>query len=74
MTLFLSSFGPFSAALGAIMGLMLIALVPAFIARMKGRGFGRWWVYAMLLWPVAMVHIMLLTDLNRAPPNVRVTW
>jgi hypothetical protein len=40
--------------------LVLIALIPAAIAKSKGRSFLAWWIYGVLLWIVAVVHAILL--------------
>ena len=42
--------------------LLIIALIPAYIAKRKGRNFKRWYIYAVLLWIVAMIHSLLLSD------------
>lgn len=42
----------FAAALG---------LIPASIAKSKGRSFGLWWFYGWMLFLVALVHALLLT-------------
>ena len=38
---------------------MALGLIPAFIARKKGRPMFGWWVYGVLLFPIALVHILL---------------
>jgi hypothetical protein len=38
----------------------LIGLIPAAIARGKGRSFGLWWLYGALLFIVALPHALLL--------------
>ena len=38
----------------------LIGLIPAAIARGKGRSFGLWWFYGALLFIVALPHALLL--------------
>ena len=40
---------------------VLILAVPAWVARVKGRSFWLWLLYALLLWPVAMVHAVLMS-------------
>ena len=35
----------------------LLGLIPAVIARRRGLPILTWWVYGMLLWPVAMIHV-----------------
>ena len=45
--------------------LLLIALIPAAIARNKGKNFLLWWIYGMLLFIVALIHaIVLKPDYN----------
>lgn len=39
---------------------VLIGLIPAFIAKGKGRSFGLWWFYGALIWIVAFPHSLLL--------------
>jgi hypothetical protein len=38
----------------------LLGLIPAMIARNKGRQFALWWVYGCLLFIVALPHALLL--------------
>jgi len=38
----------------------LIGLIPAAIARGKGRSFGLWWIYGAMLFIVALPHALLL--------------
>ncbi len=38
----------------------LLGLIPATIARHKGRKFGRWWVYGWLLFINALIHSLAL--------------
>lgn len=40
--------------------LILIGLIPAVIARNKGRSFIKWWVYGALLFIIALPHALLL--------------
>lgn len=42
----------------------LIALVPANVAKNKGRNFSTWYLYGFLLWPIALIHIACLPNLN----------
>lgn len=42
--------------------LLIAALIPAYIAKRKGRNFKRWYIYGILLWIVAMIHSLLLSD------------
>lgn len=45
---------------------IVLAVIPAFIALYKGRNFLTWWLYGVLLWPVALVHV-LVTRPNGKP-------
>lgn len=38
----------------------ILALIPASIAQSKGRGFWEWYVYALLLFLVALIHSLLI--------------
>ena len=39
---------------------VLIGLLPAAIAKSKGRSFGLWWIYGALIFIVALPHALLL--------------
>jgi|SRR5215510_4896787 len=39
---------------------ILLGLIPAAIARSKGRSFGLWWLYGFLIFIVALPHALLL--------------
>ncbi|MBO6120081.1 MAG: hypothetical protein J6P02_06400 [Lachnospiraceae bacterium] len=45
-----------------IIVLLLIALIPAHIAKNKGYNFGLWYVYGIFLWIVALIHSLVLKD------------
>ena len=38
----------------------LLALIPALIAQKKGRSLGLWWFYGFMLFPVALVHSLIM--------------
>jgi hypothetical protein len=40
--------------------LLILAIIPGAIASHKGRGFLTWYVYGILLFPIALVHSILL--------------
>jgi hypothetical protein len=40
--------------------LILMGLLPALITQAKGRSFGLWWVYGMLLFPIALPHSAII--------------
>ncbi len=48
---------------------VVIGLVPAIIAHNKGQNFFIWWVYGTLLWIVALVHSILLTETFESREN-----
>lgn len=41
--------------------LMIIALLPAYIASTKGRSMFGWWIYGVLLFIIALPHSLLLS-------------
>jgi hypothetical protein len=47
--------------------LLLLAIVPAMIASKKGRNAGLWWLYGVLLLPIAVVHSLLAENRLRHP-------
>jgi ribosomal protein L32 len=50
--------------------IVLIGLLPAFIANSKGGNFVGWWLYGSLLFIVALPHALLLKP-NRAAMDTR---
>ncbi len=47
--------------------LMLLGLIPAFIAQSKGRSAFAWWIHGMLLFIVALPHALLLNPIAPSP-------
>ena len=45
---------------------VLIGLIPAVIAKGKGRSFGLWWLYGAALFIVAMPHSLLMRGTPQA--------
>lgn len=41
---------------------LILGLIPAFIAKHKGRNFKRWYIYGVLLFIVAFIHSLFLSD------------
>jgi hypothetical protein len=39
---------------------LLIVAIPAFIASRKGRSFALWFVFAFILWPVALIAAIVI--------------
>ena len=52
---------------------ILIGLIPASIARGKGRSFGLWWFYGAMLFIVALPHALLLKPDQQALDNQAVS-
>lgn len=46
---------------------VLIATIPASIARNKGRSFWLWYLYGLVLFIVALIHALLLPELGTRP-------
>ncbi len=46
-----------------------LGLFPAFIAKSKGHGFGKWWFYGWMLFGVAIIHVMFISDDGPAVQN-----
>ena len=44
--------------------ILLIGLIPAVIARSKGKSFMLWWIYGALLFIIALVHSILMKSNN----------
>ncbi len=40
----------------------LLGLIPASIAKKKGRSFGLWWFYGWMLFIVALVHSLIMKE------------
>ena len=51
----------------SVLPLILLGLIPAAIARSKGRSFGWWWLYGSVLFVIALPHALLLRPLNDIP-------
>lgn len=39
---------------------VLVGLIPAFIAKSKGRNFGKWWFYGTMTFMIAVIHSLLI--------------
>lgn len=51
--------------------LMLLGLVPAFIAHSKGRSMFLWWLYGAVLFLIALPHALLVNPLDAEPDQER---
>ena len=40
--------------------LAVISVIPAWIAQTKGRSFWGWWIYALFLWPITLIHSFVI--------------
>lgn len=45
---------------------VLIGLIPAMIARSKGRSFGLWWFYGAAIFIVALPHALIMSSNTQA--------
>ncbi|MEG1412782.1 MAG: hypothetical protein RSB38_07645 [Oscillospiraceae bacterium] len=48
--------------LNSIIWALVIGFIPAIIAKNKGRNFFRWYIYGVLIFIVAIVHVMFIKD------------
>lgn len=46
--------------MGFFLSVIVLAFIPAMIAGNKGRSAGAWWFYGVFLWPIALVHSLLI--------------
>ena len=42
--------------------LLAIAVIPAAIAKSKGRSFALWYIYGVALWIIALIHSIVLKE------------
>lgn len=47
--------------MGMIFLLLVLAVIPAYIASQKGRSFGLWYVYGIALFIVALIHSLCIS-------------
>ena len=40
--------------------LLILSAIPAYIAQTKGKSFGTWYVYGILLLPIALIHSLVV--------------
>ena len=48
---------------------LAMSVVPALIASKKGHSFIGWWLYGVLLWPIALVHSLVISDSATVSPD-----
>ena len=53
---------------------LLVSLAPAFIAYGKGRNFLFWWLYGVVLGPIAMIYAIMLRDRARPELETASSW
>ena len=46
--------------MGVLVFAILLGLIPAAIAKSKGRSFGLWWLYGALIFIVALPHALMM--------------
>lgn len=47
---------------------LIIAFIPAYIAKNKGRSFAPWYIFGLLLFPVAVITSLFVGDERRTCP------
>ena len=52
-----------------LLPLLLLSVIPAYIAQTKGKSFGAWYVYGLFLLPIAFVHSLILGRDDRKCPH-----
>jgi hypothetical protein len=52
---------------------VLIGLIPAAIAKGKGRSFGLWWFYGAMLFIIALPHALIMKPDNAALEQQRIS-
>lgn len=51
--------------LGILIGEVFLGMIPAVIAKKKGKNFNLWWIYGWLLFLIAMIHALLMEKDNK---------
>ena len=51
-----------------LLPLLLLSVIPAYIAQTKGKSFGAWYVYGLFLLPITFVHSLILDRDDREVP------
>ena len=52
-----------------LLPLLLLSVIPAYIAQTKGKSFGTWYVYGLFLLPITFVHSLILDRDDRKCPH-----
>ena len=52
-----------------LLPLLLLSVIPAYIAQTKGKSFGAWYVYGLFLLPITFVHSLILERDDRKCPH-----
>lgn len=58
---------------GAVISIIIaafLAIIPATIAKRKGKSYGVWWFYGWMLFIVALIHSLLLEDETEKEPII----
>ena len=48
---------------------ILAAFIPAAIASLKGRKAGRWWLYGLITFPIALIHSIVIKNESKTKVN-----
>jgi hypothetical protein len=54
-----------------LIGAVLLGLIPAYLAKKKGRSFGLWWFYGALIFIIALPHALLMEPLPDSEEAMR---
>ena len=52
-----------------LLPLLLLSVIPAYIAQTKGKSFGAWYVYGLFLLPITFVHSLILGRNDKKCPH-----
>ena len=52
-----------------LLPLLLLSVIPAYIAQTKGKSFGAWYVYGLFLLPITFIHSLILERDDRKCPH-----
>ena len=52
-----------------LLSVLLLSVIPAYIAQTKGKSFGAWYVYGLFLLPITFVHSLILGRDDRKCPH-----
>ena len=53
-------------SLVGLVGILLLGLIPAFIAKKKGRNFWGWWLFGIILFIIALIAAIVIKPTEEA--------